>query len=74
MRFTTTLSLLLALATPLVAGEPLPAPVGGVAGVDTLSDTDSSPTSPAKDSDIKAPEMMELTAANFWDTISKGYW
>ena len=78
MRFTTSLSLLLALAVPLVASEPLPAPVDDVAGADATPDTDSSLEgeirASAEDSSIKAPEMMELTANNFWETISKGYW
>lgn len=68
MRFSTSISLLLAtLAIPLVVGEPIPAPEGPAPA--------SAATPPAKvESEVKAPDIVELTTGNFWGTIAKGYW
>jgi len=72
MRFSTSISLLLAtLAIPLVVGEPIPAPEGPAPTVAPAS----AATPPAKvESEVKAPDIVELTTGNFWGTIAKGYW
>jgi len=57
-----------------VVGEPIPARDGPAPAPATIAPA-SAATPPAKvESEIKAPDIVELTTVNFWTTIAKGYW